>query len=191
MTLGSWDCCRDFTSPTGYSYSPYGEFVDASCIKKFYHQVFVAWLIRMSHALVQRKSINMCWPLLRTLDFACRPYPQFVSESHDIVVLLFTLVLLSSLVGNLEPKNRHFIIGHWLGGFPCVRQQYIYSHFAIHAVSWMPLALLMVSSPLSTVFIFGCYSEGLFRVPLAFDTRKRHTGLLVHEHVLRLISTKS
>jgi hypothetical protein len=65
----------------------------------------------MSHALVQRKSINMCWPLLRTLDFACRPYPQFVSESHDIVVLSCTLALLSSLVGNLEPNSRHFIIG--------------------------------------------------------------------------------
>jgi hypothetical protein len=39
----------------------------------------------MSHALVQRKSINLCRPLLRTLDFACQPYPQFVSESHDTV----------------------------------------------------------------------------------------------------------
>jgi hypothetical protein len=36
----------------------------------------------MPHALVQRNSINLCLPLLRNLDFACRPYPQFVSESH-------------------------------------------------------------------------------------------------------------
>jgi hypothetical protein len=65
----------------------------------------------MSHALVQRMYINLCHPFLRTLDFACRPYPQFVSESHEDVVLLRTMVLLSSLVGNLEPNNRHFIIG--------------------------------------------------------------------------------
>jgi hypothetical protein len=65
----------------------------------------------MSHALVQRMFINLCRPFLRTLDFACRPYPQFVSESHEVVVLLCTLVPLSSLVGNLEPSSRHFIIG--------------------------------------------------------------------------------
>jgi hypothetical protein len=59
----------------------------------------------MSHALVQRKSINLGRPLLITLDFASQPYTQFVSESHDIVVLSCTLVLLSSLVGNLEPNN--------------------------------------------------------------------------------------
>jgi hypothetical protein len=59
----------------------------------------------MSHALVQSKSINLCRPFLRTIDFACQPYPQFVSESHDVVVLLRTLVLLSSLVGNLEPNS--------------------------------------------------------------------------------------
>jgi hypothetical protein len=66
----------------------------------------------MSHALVQRKSINLCRPLLINLDFACRPYPQFVSESHDTVVLSCTVALLSPLVGNLEPNSRHFIIGH-------------------------------------------------------------------------------
>jgi hypothetical protein len=66
----------------------------------------------MSHSLVQRKSINLCRPLLRTLDFACWPYPQFVLESHDTIVLSCTLVLLSSLVGNLDPNSRHFIIGH-------------------------------------------------------------------------------
>jgi hypothetical protein len=65
----------------------------------------------MSHALVQRKYINLCRPPLRTLDFACRPYPQFVSESHDTVVLSCTLALLSSLVGHLGPSSRHFIIG--------------------------------------------------------------------------------
>jgi hypothetical protein len=58
----------------------------------------------MYHALDQRMSINLCWPFLKTLDFSCRPYPQFVSESHEFVVLLPTLVLLSSLVGNLEPN---------------------------------------------------------------------------------------
>ena len=36
---------------------------------------------------------------------------DFVSESHEVVVLLRTLVLVSSLVGNLEPSSRHFIIG--------------------------------------------------------------------------------
>jgi hypothetical protein len=65
----------------------------------------------MSHAIVQRKSINMCQPLLKNLDVAYRPYPQFVSESHGIEVLSCTLALLSSLVGNLEPNNQHFIIG--------------------------------------------------------------------------------
>jgi len=59
------------------------------------------------------------------------------------------------------------------------------------AVSWMPLALLVVSSPLSAVFIIGCYWEGLFHVPLAFGTHERRTGSLVREHVLPPISTKS
>jgi hypothetical protein len=66
----------------------------------------------MSHALVQRKSHNLRRPLLRNIDFACRPYPQFVSESHDTMVLSCTLALLASSVGHLEPNNRHFIIGH-------------------------------------------------------------------------------
>jgi hypothetical protein len=65
----------------------------------------------MSHALVQRKSINLCQPILRNLDFACRPYPQLVLESHDTMVLSCTPTLLSSLVGHLEPINQHFIIG--------------------------------------------------------------------------------
>jgi hypothetical protein len=43
-------------------------------------------------------------------------------------------------------------------------------------VSWIPLALLVVSLPLSAVFIIGFYSEGLFHVPLALVTRERHTG---------------
>jgi hypothetical protein len=66
----------------------------------------------MSHALVQSKYINLCHPFLRTLDFSCRPYPQFVSESHDTIVLSCTLALLSSLVGHLEPNSQQFIIGH-------------------------------------------------------------------------------
>jgi hypothetical protein len=49
----------------------------------------------MSHALVQRKSINLCWPFLRTFDFVCWIYPQFVSELHDTLVLSLTMVLLS------------------------------------------------------------------------------------------------
>jgi hypothetical protein len=69
--------------------------------------------------------------------------------------------------------------------------QDIYSHIGICVVSWMPLALLVVSSPLSTIFLIGCYSEGLFRVPLALGTCERCTGSLVREHVLHLISSKS
>jgi hypothetical protein len=66
----------------------------------------------MSHSFVQRMSSNLCQPLLRTIDFACHSYHQCVSELHKVVVLLYTLVLLLSLVGKLEPNNRHFIIGH-------------------------------------------------------------------------------
>jgi hypothetical protein len=66
----------------------------------------------MSHALVQRMSISLCQPFLRTLDFACHPYPQCVSELHEVVVLPCTLVLLSLWVGNLEPNSRHLLIGH-------------------------------------------------------------------------------
>ena len=140
-------------------------FIDASCILWFHHWVYAVGVLHMSHALVQRKFINLCQPLLRNLDFACRLYPQFASESHDIVVLSRTLVLLSSLVGNLEPNSRHFIIGRWLGGFPCVRRQDIYSHIGIPAVPWMPLALLVVSSPLSVVFLIGLFF--VYRLHLA------------------------
>jgi hypothetical protein len=66
----------------------------------------------MSHALVQKNYINLCQALLKNIEFACQPYPQFVSESHDTMVLSCTLALLSSLVGHHEPNNRHFIIGH-------------------------------------------------------------------------------
>ena len=165
--------------------------IDPSCISQFHHWVYAARVFHMSHALVQRKSINLCWPLLINLGFACRPYPHFLSESHDTMVLSCTLALLASSVGHLEPNNWHFIIGHWLGGFPCVQRQDIYSHIGICVVSWMPLALLVVSSPLSVVFIISCYSEGLFHVSPAFGTHKRHTGSMVCEHVLHPISTKS
>jgi hypothetical protein len=37
----------------------------------------------MSHDLVQMMSINLFRPFLRTLDFACRPYPQCVSDLHE------------------------------------------------------------------------------------------------------------
>jgi hypothetical protein len=69
--------------------------------------------------------------------------------------------------------------------------QEIYSHIGIRAVSWIPLALLVVSSPLSTIFLIGCYSEGLFRALLASGACERCTGSLVREHVLRLSSSKS
>jgi hypothetical protein len=77
-----------------------------------------------------------------------------------------------------------------MGGFPYVQRQDIYSYFGIHAMSLMPLALLVVSLPLSAVFIIGCYSKGLFHVPLEFGTRERHIGSLVCENVLHPISTK-
>jgi hypothetical protein len=84
----------------------------------------------MSHALVQRMSINLCRPFLRTLDFACRPYPQCVSELHEVVVLSCTLVLLSLWVGNLEPNSRHFLIGHLTGGFPlCSTTRNLFTHW--------------------------------------------------------------
>jgi len=110
MTLGSLDHYLEFTPPIGYSSSPYGEFIDASYITKFHHQLSVAWVIHLSHALVQRKPISLCHPFLRTLEFACRPYPYCVSESHESVVLPHTLVLLSLWVGKLEPNNQHLLI---------------------------------------------------------------------------------
>ena len=58
-------------------------------------------------------------------------------------------------------------------------------------MSWIPLALLVVSSPLLEVFIIVFYSKGLFCVSLAFGTHERCTGSLVREHVLRSISSKS
>jgi hypothetical protein len=61
--------------------------------------------------LLFKGSLSTCVVHSSELDFACRPYPQFVSESHDSVVLSCTLALLSSLVGNLERNSRHFIIG--------------------------------------------------------------------------------
>jgi hypothetical protein len=73
--------------------------------------VYATKVLHMSHDLVQRKSINLCRPLLITLDFAFWPYPQFVSKSHDSVVLSCTLALLSSLAGDLEPNSRTF--HHW------------------------------------------------------------------------------
>jgi hypothetical protein len=66
----------------------------------------------MSHACVQSMSINLFRPFLRTLDYACRPYPQCVLELHEVVVLPCTLALLSLWVGNLEPNNRHLLTGH-------------------------------------------------------------------------------
>jgi hypothetical protein len=59
----------------------------------------------MSHALGERKSISRCHPFLRTLDFACQPYPQCISKSHEVVVLMCTMRLLSLWVVNLEPNK--------------------------------------------------------------------------------------
>jgi hypothetical protein len=69
--------------------------------------------------------------------------------------------------------------------------QEIYSHIGIRAVSWMPLALLVVSSPLSQFSLLAVYSEGLFRALLASGACERCTGSLVHEHVLHPSSSKS
>jgi hypothetical protein len=68
-------------------------------------------VLHMSHALVQRMSISLCRPFLRTLNFACRPYPPSVSELHEDVFLPCTLVLLSLCVGNIEANNQYLLIG--------------------------------------------------------------------------------
>ena len=159
--------------------------IGASCITKFHYQVHATRVLHMSHTLSQRIFIILCQSFLITLDFACQPYPQCVSESHEVVVLL------SLLVGNLEPSSRHLLIGHWLGGFPCVRWQEIYSHIGIRTMSWMWLSLLVVSFPLSKVFLIGFYSEGILHALLASSACETCTGLLVHEHVLHLNSYKS
>jgi hypothetical protein len=86
--------------------------IGASRITKFHYQVYVVGVLHMSHTLIQNMSISMCQPFLITLDFACRPYLQCVSELHEVVVLSCTLVLLSLWVGNLEPNSRHLLIGH-------------------------------------------------------------------------------
>jgi hypothetical protein len=70
------------------------------------------------------------------------------------------------------------------------------SKTSIHILGYMQclgchLALLVVSSPLSTIFLIGCYSYGLFCVPLSLGTHERRIGSLVREHVLFLISSKS
>jgi hypothetical protein len=65
----------------------------------------------MSHALVQRMSIILCRPFLKTIEFSCQPYPQCVLELHEAIVLPCTLVLLSLWVGNLEPNSRDILIG--------------------------------------------------------------------------------
>jgi hypothetical protein len=87
-------------------------FIGASFIRKFHYQVYVVGFLHMSHALIPRMSIILCRPFLKTLDFACRPYTQCISKSHEVVVLTCTLVLLSLWVGNLEPSSRHLLIGH-------------------------------------------------------------------------------
>ena len=129
----------------------------------------------MYHVLVQRKSINLCRPLLRNIDFACWPFPQFVSESNDTMVLSCTLTVFASSIGHLEAENRHFIIGRWLSGFPYVQWQDISSHFGICAVSWIPLALLVVSSPLSIFFHHWLLFRGSFSCTACiWHTRKTH-----------------
>ena len=70
-----------------------------------------------------------------------------------------------------------------------IERQDIYSGIGIRVVSWIPLALLVVSSPFSLVFLIGCYSEGLFCALLASGASERHTGSLVHEQPIRMISS--
>jgi hypothetical protein len=135
----------------------------------------------MSHAFVQRMFISMYRPFLRTLDFARQLYPQHIPKSHEVLVLPCTLVLLSLWVVTLKPTvNISLLVVDW-GGFPCVRQQEIYSHIGICAMYWIPLSLLVVSSPLSEVFLIGCYSKGIFHVLLASGACEIHIGSLVRE----------
>jgi hypothetical protein len=65
----------------------------------------------MSHALIQRKSISLFHPFLITLEFSCWSYPQCISESHEVVVLLCTPDLVSLWVGSLETSRWHSLIG--------------------------------------------------------------------------------
>jgi hypothetical protein len=113
MTLGSWSYYLEFTPLTGYSSSPYGDFIDASYIRKFHHHVYVAWAIHMCYALVQRMSIHMCRPFLRTLEFACQSYPQCVSKSHEDVFLPCILVIITLWV-TLNPKvDISSLVANW------------------------------------------------------------------------------
>jgi hypothetical protein len=86
--------------------------IDASFITTFHYQFYATRVLYMSHALVQRMYVSLCRPFLRTLDFACHPYPQCVLESHEAIVLPCTLVLLSLWVGKIEPNSRNILIGH-------------------------------------------------------------------------------
>jgi hypothetical protein len=45
-------------------------------------------------------------------------------------------------------------------------------------VSWIPLSLLVVSSPFSTIFLIGCYLEGPFHALLASGAYEGCTGSL-------------
>jgi hypothetical protein len=58
-------------------------------------------------------------------------------------------------------------------------------------MSWIPLSLLVVSFPLSAIFLIGCYSEGLFCALLSYDACERCTWSLVREHPIHLISSQS
>jgi hypothetical protein len=146
----------------------------------------------MSHSLVQRNSINLCRPFLITLDFACQPYPQFVSESHDTMVLQCTLAILSSLVGHLEPSSRHFIIGSLTRWFPlCSTTRHLFTLWDLCSV----LDAIILNGGFLT-FVESFHHWLLFRVSFSctaciWHTRKMHTGSLVHEHVLHPIYTKS
>jgi hypothetical protein len=69
-------------------------------------------VICMYHALIQRMSITMCQPFIRTLDFSCQAYPQCVLELHESIVLPCTLVLLALWAGKIEYNSQHLLIGH-------------------------------------------------------------------------------
>ena len=102
------------------------------------------------------------------------PQPQFhhwqvtLNPTIDISSLVIDWVV--SLVFNVKTSI------HTLGFVQCLGCHQPYW--------WLPLLC-------QQLFILGCYSEGPFYVLLAFGTRERCTGSLVHEHVLRLIYIKS
>ena len=52
-------------------------------------------------------------------------------------------------------------------------------------MSWIPLALLVVSLPFSAVFLIVYYAEGIFHALLTSGACERRIGSLVREHLIR------